>query len=144
MRAEDRSRMFALLLLALAAVVTVASAALAVQISLGSSDVNQLGGTGLVDVTCPANPCQVTKVSWVLTSSAPYKVDKVSVQWTTAKSSGANYMVYVVLYDSSNNVESSGSATQAAASGAVTTQVDVAPDVDPKDVYRVEVVIVKQ
>ncbi|MEM2693656.1 MAG: hypothetical protein QXW56_09260 [Nitrososphaerota archaeon] len=128
----------------LAALLLLAFSAYAVLISLSSSDINQLGGTGLVDVTCPANPCQVTKVSWVLTSSAPYKVDKVNVQWTPAKSGSANYMVYVALYDIFNNVISSGSASQPGSTSAVTTQVDVAPDVNPKDVYKVEVVIVEQ
>lgn len=119
------------------------TASYAVLISLSSSDVNALGGTGLVDVHCPASPCQITRVSWTLTTSAPYLVDRVNIQWTTAKPSGATYMVYVVLYNDVGTVISSGSATQAASSSAVTTVVDVA-NVNPRDVYRVEVVIVEQ
>lgn len=108
-----------------------------------SSEVAQLGGTGLVDVNCPANPCQVSKVSWTLTGTAPFRVDRVNVQWTTAKTTGATYTVYVTLYDSANTVISSGSANQPASSSQVTTVVDVNPNVDPRDVYRVEVVIVE-
>jgi len=134
----------ALLAIALLPLLLLASAAYAVLINLSSSDVNQLGGTGLVDVNCPANPCQVTKVSWVLTSSPPYMVDRVNVQWTTAKSSGATYNVCVNLYDSSNAFLTGGCQTQAASSSPVTTNVDVSPNADPKDVYRVEVVIVEQ
>lgn len=115
----------------------------AVTIALNSSDVAQLGGTGLVDVVCPANPCQVSRVSWTLTSDPPFKVDKVNVQWTTAKTTGATYTVYVTLYDSANTVISSGSASQSASNTPVTTVVDVNQNVDPKDVYRVEVVIVE-
>ncbi|MEM4190078.1 MAG: hypothetical protein QW544_06155 [Candidatus Caldarchaeum sp.] len=115
----------------------------AVAIALTSSEVAQLGGTGLVDVNCPANPCQVSKVSWTLTGTAPFRVDRVNVQWTTAKTTGATYTVYVTLYDSANTVISSGSANQPASSSQVTTVVDVNPNVDPRDVYRVEVVIVE-
>jgi len=134
----------ALLAIALLPLLLLASAAYAVLISLDSSDVNQLGGTGLVDVNCPANPCQVTKVSWDLTSSPPYKVDRVNVQWTTAKSSGATYNVCVVLYNNAPSPIAHGCQSQGASSGSVTTSVDVSPDADPKDVYKVEVVIVEQ
>ncbi|MEM0444573.1 MAG: hypothetical protein QXO86_02795 [Nitrososphaerota archaeon] len=117
--------------------------AYAVTISLSSNDVAQLGGTGLVDVYCPANPCQITKVSWVLTSSPPFQVDQVNVQWQTAKTVGASYTVYVVLYDNTNSVISSGSATQPASALPVTTLVDVVANVSPASVYRVEVIIVE-
>ncbi len=134
----------AVLAIAVLPLLLLATSAYAVLINLNSADINQLGGTGLVDVNCPANPCQVTKVSWTLTSAPPYQVDRVNVQWTTAKSSGATYNVCVNLYDSASTHLTSGCQTQAASSGSVTTIVDVAPNVNPKDVYRVEVVIVEQ
>jgi hypothetical protein len=140
---EDRRRKVAFLLLALAAVMAVASAAFAVTIGLTSAEVDQLGGTPIVDVYCPANPCQISRVKWVLTSSYPYLVDRVLVQWQTRETSGASYTVYVTLLDASNNPISGGSATQAASSSPVTTNVDVLPNVDPAQVYKVQIVIVQ-
>jgi hypothetical protein len=139
---EDRRRKVAFLLLALAAVMAVASAAFAVTINLTSAEVDQLGGTPIVDVYCPANPCQISRVKWVLTSSYPYLVDRVLVQWQTRETSGASYTVYVTLFDNSGNPISSGSATQAASSSPVTTNVDVS-DADPAEVYKVQIVIVQ-
>jgi type 1 fimbria pilin len=140
---EDRRRKVAFLLLALAAVMAVASAAFAVEITLSSSNVDQLGGTPIVDVTCPANPCQISRVKWVLTSSYPYLVDQVRVDWQTRETSGASYTVYVTLLDASNNPISGGSATQAASSSPVSTYVNVSPDVNPAQVYKVQIVIVQ-
>jgi hypothetical protein len=140
---EDRRRKAAFLLLALAAVMAVASAAFAVEITLSSSNVDQLGGTGNVDVLCPADPCQISRVKWVLTSSYPYLVDRVLVNWQTRETSGASYTVYVTLLDSSNNAISGGSATQSASSSPVTTNVDVSPNVHPAQVYKVQIVIVQ-
>jgi len=53
-----------------------------------------------------------------------------------------------VLYDNSNNAVGSGSATQQGSSQQVTTNVQVSPvspytSIDPKDVYKVEIVIVQ-
>jgi len=142
---EDRRRKVAFLLLALAAVMAVASAAFAVTINLTSAEVDQLGGTPIVDVYCPAagDPCQISRVKWVLTSSYPYLVDRVLVQWQTRETSGASYTVYVTLLDASNNPISGGSATQAASSSPVTTNVDVSPNADPAQVYKVQIVIVQ-
>ena len=138
----DRRRKVAFLLLALAAVMAVTSAALAVQIGLTSAEIDQLGGTGQVNVLCPANPCQISRVKWTLTSSYPYLVDQVRVVWQTASTSGS-YTVYVTLFDSSSNPISGGSATQPASSSTVTTDVDVTPNVAPSQVYYVEIVIVQ-
>jgi hypothetical protein len=142
MNGEDRRRKVAFLVLALAAVMAVASAAYAVLIDLRSVDVDQLGGTPMVDVNCPADPCQINRVKWVLTSSYPYLVDQVRVDWQTASSTGS-YTVYVTLFDDFNNPISSGSATQAASSSPVSTYVDVSPDADPAEVYKVQIVIVQ-
>ena len=142
MNGEDRRRRVAFLLLALAAVMAVASAAFAVQINLTSAEVDQLGGTPIVGVNCPANPCQINRVKWVLTSPYPYLVDQVRVDWQTASSTGS-YTVYVTLFDASNNPISGGSATQAASSSPVSTYVDVSPDADPAEVYKVQIVIVQ-
>jgi hypothetical protein len=132
-----------LLLSTLLGAIAFSAAAYAVAIGLTSADIDQLGGTGNVDVYCPANPCQVTRVKWVLTSSAPYLVDRVLVQWQTRETTGASYTVYVTLLDSSNAIVAGGSATQAASGTAVTTNVDITPNVDPAQVYRVNIVIVQ-
>jgi hypothetical protein len=141
---EDRRRKVAFLLLAVAALMAVASAAFAVTINLTSAEVDQLGGTPIVDVYCPANPCQISRVKWVLTSSAPFKVDKVEVVWQTASSTGS-YTVCVTLFDNASptpNAISGGCATQTASSSSVTTNVDVS-DADPAQVYKVQIVIVQ-
>jgi hypothetical protein len=122
----------------------VASAAFAVQITLSSSNVDQLGGTPLVDVNCPADSCQINRVKWVLKSSHPFLVDKVKVEWRTASSSGS-YTVCVTLFDNASptpNAISGGCATQTASSSSVTTNVDVS-DADPAQVYKVQIVIVQ-
>jgi hypothetical protein len=139
---EDRRRKVAFLLLALAAVMAVASAAFAVTIGLTSAEVDQLGGTPIVDVYCPANPCQISRVKWVLTSSYPYLVDQVRVDWQTASTTGS-YTVYVTLFDNSNNPISGGYATQTASSSSVNTYVDVSPNANPAQVYKVQIVIVQ-
>jgi hypothetical protein len=139
---EDRRRKVAFLLLALAAVMAVASAAFAVQISLSSSAIDQLGGTPIVDVTCPANSCQISRVKWVLTSSYPYLVDQVRVQWQTASSTGS-YTVCVTLFDDDEDEISGGCATQTASGSPVTTEVDVTPNADPAEVYKIQIVIVQ-
>jgi hypothetical protein len=139
-----RRKAIGAVLMALAALMT-AYAAYAVLITLSSADIAQLGGTGLVTVNCPtAAPCQVEQVTWTISSSAPFRVTAVNVKWSPASSS-ASYTVYVTLYDNANNVVGSGSATQSGSSGSVTTSVSVSgpSPIDPKDVVKVEIVIVQ-
>jgi hypothetical protein len=142
MSGRNRRKAIGAVLLAVAALM-LAYAAYAVLIDLTSAEVDQLGGTPIVDVYCPANPCQISRVKWVLTSSYPYLVDRVLVQWQTRETSGASYTVYVTLLDASNNPISGGSATQAASSSPVTTNVDVSPNANPAQVYKVQIVIVQ-
>ncbi len=142
MSGRNRRKAIGAVLLALAALM-LAYAAYAVMIGLTSAEVDQLGGTPIVDVYCPANPCQINRVKWVLTSSYPYLVDQVRVDWQTRETSGASYTVYVTLLDASNNPISGGSATQAASSSPVSTYVDVSPNADPAQVYKVQIVIVQ-
>jgi hypothetical protein len=142
MSGRNRRKAIGAVLLAVAALM-LAYAAYAVLIDLTSAEVDQLGGTPIVDVYCPANPCQISRVKWVLTSSYPYLVDQVRVDWQTRETSGASYTVYVTLLDSSNNPISGGSATQAASSSPVSTYVDVSPNADPAQVYKVQIVIVQ-
>jgi hypothetical protein len=84
-------------------------------------------------------------VKWELRSSHPHLVDKVKVEWRTASSDGS-YTVCVTLFDDASptpNAISGGCATQAADSLPVTTIVDVSPDADPAQVYKVQIVIVQ-
>jgi len=141
MSGRNRRKAIGAALLAMAALM-LAYAAYAVLIDLTSAEVDQLGGTPIVDVYCPANPCQISRVKWVLTSSYPYLVDRVRVDWQTASTTGS-YTVYVTLLDSSDNPISGGSATQTASSSPVSTYVDVSPDADPAEVYKVQIVIVQ-
>lgn len=138
---EERRRRIALLLVALAAVMAVASAALAVEITLSSSEVDRLGATPQVEVLCPANPCSVSRVRWVITGNYPYLVDQVRVAWTPATTN--NYYVYVTLFNSGGSPISGGSAFTFVTGGAPTdTLVDVA-NVDPRNVYYIQIVIVE-
>jgi len=138
----DRRRKVAFLLLALAAVMAVASAALAVVIALDPGDVADIGGTYPVDVECPtADPCQVDRVTWSI-SGPPFQVTAVNVEWTPRNS--GSYTVFVVLYDSTVTIISSGSATVTVTAGSpTTTTVNVSPGASPRDIYYVEIVIVQ-
>ena len=139
----DRRRKVAFLLLALAAVMAVASAALAVVIALDPGNVAEIGGTGQVEVYCPAagDSCQVDRVTWTI-SGPPFRVTAVNVKWTPR--SDGDYTVYVVLYNSASSIIGSGSATVSVTEGSpTTTNVDVSPDADPKEIYYVEIVIVQ-
>jgi hypothetical protein len=138
---EDRRRKVAFLLLALAAVMAVASAAFAVLITV--EGVDQLGGTGQVSVSCPVSGCQISRVKWVLRSSYPYLVDQVKVVWQPASSS-SEYTVCVTLFDASNNAISGGCKTDVSGSGSIDTDVNVSPDADPAEVSKVQIVIFEE
>ena len=132
-------------LIALLMILAIVAVAYSVAISLGSGDIDQLGATDKVSVSCPVSgtPCKIDRVKWVITGP-PYMVDQVKVKWTPASSSGS-YTVYVELYDSTGStVLASGSATQSGSSESVTTTVDVTPNVDPYGVYYVRIVIVQE
>ena len=141
MNGEDRRRKVAFLLLALAAVMAVASAAFAVEISLSSSDVARIGATPQVEVYCPANPCHITRVTWTL-SFPPPRVTAVNVEWSPADT--GTYTVYVVLYRSDGStIAGSGSASVTITTpGPTSTSVSVG-SVNPAHIYYVEIAIVQ-
>jgi hypothetical protein len=129
-------------LIALLMILAVVAAAYSVAISLGSTDIDQLGATDKVEVYCPADPCSISGVKWEI-AGPPYQVDQVKVDWTPRSSSGS-YTVYVELYGSAGDTPLAyGSAIQPGSSGSVTTTVDVNPNADPHDVYYVRIVIVQ-
>jgi len=108
-------------------------------ISLDSSGVAQIGGTGHVNVIGPGT---VDNVKWVLTTSPPFKVTGVEITWTPA-SSTSSYVVYVTIYDDNQQILASGSANQAGSDTSVTTSISLDTSVDPENVYYVEIVIVE-
>ena len=119
------------------------SAVYAVSLNLDSGNVAQVGGTGTVDVQCPASGCTIDSVKWVVDSNPPYKITGATIDWTTADS-GATYTVYLTVYDNTDTVIASGSATQTGDTNPVSTTIDFGNSIDAKDIYKVEVVIVEQ
>ena len=114
----------------------------AVSISLSPSSINQIGGTGLVEVNGPGS---VSRVKWILTNNAPYRVNQVIIKWDAAND-GSTYTVYVTIYDNSNNVKAygSGSTGNQGGSGTIETTINLNTSVDPRDIYKVEIIIVEE
>jgi hypothetical protein len=139
---EDRRRRVAFLLLALAAVMAVASAAFAVEISLDSSDVARIGATPQVEVYCPSisgGQCKIDRVYWTLAFPPP-RVTDVNIVWSPAVS--GTYTVYVVLYRDTSTIVGYGSRS-VTVSGPTTTPVNLASPVNPAHINYVEIAIVQ-
>jgi len=117
----------------------------AVAITLPSANVAEIGGTGEVDVQCPVSGCQIAKVNWLRDSSAPYYVTGVAVTWTPASGSGASYVVHAIIRDNAGSILASGEAsvTVSGSPSATTTNVYTNPAVNPKDIYKVEILIME-
>ncbi len=94
----------------------------------------------MVDVSCPtAGSCEAT-VSYGLDEN--YDVYQCKVTWTPSFTGEAK--VACILYGSSNNKLASGDDTVSVTSGSqTTTTITFSPSVDPKDIYKVEVVIME-
>jgi len=127
----------ALVLLALALLVLPVYAVL---IDLSPSSIDQIGGTGKVDVQGPGN---VSRVKWILTSSRPYRVNKVIIRWD-ANNDDSKYTVYVTIYDNTGSDIAYGSASDQGGSGTIETTINLNTSVDPKDIYKVEIIIVEE
>ncbi|MEM3952323.1 MAG: hypothetical protein QXP74_02815, partial [Nitrososphaerota archaeon] len=85
-------------------------AAYSVAITLENTNIQRLGGTGQVQIICPANPCEIDKVTWTLTGT-PLKVSEVNIEWTPnqpASGSTITYTVYVYLYKKDEDIAGSG------------------------------------
>ncbi|MEM2773500.1 MAG: hypothetical protein QXX82_03740 [Nitrososphaerota archaeon] len=107
---------------------------LAVALSVTAKGV---AGSDKVDVSCPVDGCAVT-VGWVLDSDYE-NVDKCRIEWTPIQ--GKTVSIACIVYDSGGNLLSKGIATGQTSSPTV---VDLDPNVDPKDIYKVKVVIVEE
>ena len=131
----------ALALLALALLVLPVYSVL---ISLSSSFIDQICGTGKVDLQGPGN---VSRVKWILTSSRPYRVNKVIIRWD-ANNDDSKYTVYVTIYDNTGSDIAYGSASDQGGSGTIETTIETTinlnTSVDPKDIYKVEIIIVEE
>jgi len=127
----------ALVLLALALLVLPVYAVL---IDLSPSSIDQIGGTGKVDVQGPGN---VSRVKWILTSSRPYRVNKVIIRWD-ANNDDSEYTVYVTIYDNTGSDIAYGSASDQGGSDTIETTINLNTSVDPKDIYKVEIIIVEE
>ena len=127
----------ALALLALALLVLPVYAVL---IDLSPSSIDQIGGTGKVDVQGPGN---VSRVKWILTSSRPYRVNKVIIRWD-ANNDDSKYTVYVTIYDNTGSDIAYGSASDQGGSDTIETTINLNTSVDPKDIYKVEIIIVEE
>jgi len=101
----------------------------------------RVAGSGMVDVSCPAGPCEAT-VGWKLDSN--YDVSACKVTWTPSFDGSAT--IACIVYDSGGSQLASGSLTgQSVTSGVEAThEVPLSTAVDPKDIYSVEVVIMEE
>lgn len=111
----------------------------AVSISLSSSSINQIGGTGLVEVNGPGS---VSRVKWSL-SGPPYRVNQVIIFWD-ANNDNSKYTVYVTVYDGTGSAIASGSASGQGGSDPIETTITLDTSVDPKNIYKVEIIIVEE
>ena len=119
-------------------------AAYSVAIALEKTDIQRLGGTGQVGIICPANPCEIKKVTWSLTDT-PKRVSAVKIQWTPnqpASGSTITYTVYVYLYNKDGNIAGSGF-TNENGTGEVTTTISLNSPIDPKNIEKIEIIIVE-
>ncbi|MEM1584400.1 MAG: hypothetical protein QXP57_07425 [Nitrososphaerota archaeon] len=133
-----RRRILLLLLLTILTAVAIAYAA-----SLSVTAVNELGASQPVQVNCPAQGCTISRIAWRLTSSAPYNVDAARVYWT-ATSTSKTYTVCVELYETDAGSPISSGCTTTPGSNTNPTNVDLNPNVDPRLVNYVRVVIVDE
>jgi len=128
-----------------AALALLATVLYAVAITLPSASVPEIGGTGQVDVECPVSGCQIARVDWLRDSSAPYYVTGVAVTWTPATGGGVYYVVHAIIRDNDGNILASGGATVTVSGSPseITTNVNVDSVVNPKDIYKVEILIME-
>ena len=128
-------------LIALLMILAVVAVAYSVAITLSDTNIDQLGATSKVEVSCPVSgtPCSISRVKWVLTSSAPYQVDIVKVYWTPADAS-KTYNVCVELYTDDEGTPGSSGCSSSYSGGYTGVDVD---NIDPKNVDKVRIVIVE-
>jgi hypothetical protein len=139
----------AMALLAVGALLTI-TAAYAASITLNSSNVMALGGTGSVSVNCPiSSTCDITNLAWTISSSSSSAPSVSGVALTfgnaLAGTTSNSYTVYVTLYGSGTTVLATGSTTAAGGdSSATISSLSVAsPPLTVSQVLSVEIDIVQ-
>ncbi|MEM1742688.1 MAG: hypothetical protein QXK95_01845, partial [Nitrososphaerota archaeon] len=120
-------------------------AAYSVAITLNDTDIQRLGGTGQVQIICPAQGCKIDKVTWTLTGT-PLRVSEVNIRWTPNQpesGSTITYTVYVYLYNKDGNIAGSGSRDEGMTGEVTTTIIPLGDLIDPKDIEKIEIIIVE-
>ena len=137
------TRLVALALL-LGGTLLAVSAAYAASITMSSSSVMALGGTGQVILNCPASPCSISSLTWSITGppSAAPTVNGATVTMTLAGTSSNKYTVYVTVYGSGSTVLTSASVTNVAGA-ATSATVTISGSITPSQVQSVEVDVVQ-
>jgi hypothetical protein len=139
------ARVLALALLLAGTLLTV-SAAYAASITMSSSNVMALGGTGQVTVDCETGTtsCTVTGLSWTTTGppTAAPTLNGATITTTFAGTGSNQYTVYVTLYGSGSTVLTSASVT-GIVGGSTSASVTISGSVTPSQVISVEVDIVQ-
>ena len=128
-------------LIALLMILAVVAVAYSVAISLPDGEPPDLGATPKVDVACPtpkSGACQIDIIKWKISSIPPRMVTGVEIDWSPGSANG--YDVFVELYDSSDYYVGGGSATT---TGDDPLEVTFTPPVDPKDIYKIRIVIIE-
>lgn len=115
-------------------------AAYSVAINLEDENIAQLGATDAVQIICPDKDCTINKVYWELTGMAPYKVDKVVIEWDPH--SGKEYTVCVELYDKTSTNPFYGQCKEDVNSSP--TKIELTNPQDPKDIERIKIVIMEE
>ena len=139
-----RKAQFGALALLLGGTLLAVSAVYAASITMSSSSVMALGGTGQVTLNCPASPCSISSLTWSITGppSAAPTITGATVTMTLAGTSSNKYTVYVTLYGSGSTVLTSASATNIAGA-ATSATVTISGSITPAQIQGVEVDVVQ-
>jgi hypothetical protein len=143
MKMTNTTKFVALALLLGGTLLTV-SVAYAASITMSTTSVMALGGTGQVTLNCPATPCSISSLTWGITGppTAAPTVNQAVVTMTLAGTSSNHYTVYVTLFGSGATVLTS--ASQANVAGASTSAtVTISGSISPSAIVSVEVDVVQ-
>jgi hypothetical protein len=136
---------FVALALVLAGTLLTVSVAYAASITMSSSSVMALGGTGQVTLNCPVTSCAtgITSFTWSITGppSAAPTVNGATATMTLAGTSSNHYTVYVTLFGSGATVLTSVSVSVAGAATSAT--VVIGGSISPSQIVSVEVDVVQ-
>jgi hypothetical protein len=127
-------------LIALLMILAIVAVAYSVAIDL-SEEPPDLGATDYVNVVCPTpkgDVCQIDSIKWIISSLPPRNVTGVKIDWNPGSADG--YDVFVELYGEHDKYVGGGSVTDTK-DNPLTVNFD--PSVDPKDIYKIRIVIIE-